>query len=819
MRNEIPCLHPRWCLVVNQPLAKDSAFHVFLLKIVPMHSLFRSARQIPVWAFFLVAFSILVNAFYIDARLHIGIDGIGTKQFGNRCVVSHVVAGSTAEKAGIQTDDILVAIDSVFLDDEIHLSVLENYRAGDILEYVINRNGDVFRTTLRLESFWSQYPAFYFILYFIILVVSITSLFIIYKKPYDKSARLFFIYLVLFAISQNSRFLFINEAYATFANVSFILSFNLFGAFLLHFHLLFPTPSTIFEKAGRIIPVIYTISALSGAILSFFIIKRNYVFSEQNEMLFSLLSRWAISWMGILLTLALIVAVIQFVTLKDKLYRNQLRLVIIGSVFGLITPIVFSMNPEFFWRLERERHLLSLVEFTNAAGSYIMITFIAVAIFRYRIWEIETFIRRAVLYTITTALILLFYVFLINVLNLAAINLTPFLHFTTLAVALIIFLFLKDMIQYQVDRIFFREKYDAATVVGRFEEKLAGIYHENELIQAVRQSMNDIFHFEGFVFALKNEDNRYKIINHDDIQDLTHDQEFAISAETQNLIRKSSVFSLDEIRMLPGQISMEAGELMVPVLDGNEPFGFFILGRKKSEKSYSLQDIQVLSLLARRIAALFKTAALYKRDLDRQLMLERERTRIAEDMHDDVGASLTRISMMSQIAINNLESMERVKPVLGQISETSREVIDEMNQIIWALNPKNDSLDGLIAFIRRFAMELFEASTLKCVFDLPENIPHIGLSVEIRRNIYLVVREALHNVLKHSGAKEVRISLARQDSGFNLSISDDGTGFDPGRLKYKGNGMANMEKRMKNIGGGFRIRSIINEGTEIILSF
>jgi signal transduction histidine kinase len=205
------------------------------------------------------------------------------------------------------------------------------------------------------------------------------------------------------------------------------------------------------------------------------------------------------------------------------------------------------------------------------------------------------------------------------------------------------------------------------------------------------------------------------------------------------------------------------------------------------------------------------------KDLERKLMLERERARISRDMHDDVGASLSRISMLSEIVKNNVEGPDNIKSWLGQISDISRDVIDEMNQIIWALNPRNDTLDGLVVFIRRFAMEYFEASQVRCRIVLPETIPDVSLGVEIRRNIYLVVREALHNTFKHAGAHEVEIALEVIDKGFKIMIRDNGKGFDPEKLNYQGNGLNNMKKRMNEIGGEFFLHSEPGIGTEIIL--
>jgi signal transduction histidine kinase len=253
--------------------------------------------------------------------------------------------------------------------------------------------------------------------------------------------------------------------------------------------------------------------------------------------------------------------------------------------------------------------------------------------------------------------------------------------------------------------------------------------------------------------------------------------------------------------------------------------GFFLCGSKRSERSYSLQDIRVLSTLARRVVSLLHTATLYQKDLDRQLMLERERTRISQDMHDDVGASLTRITILSELAKNNPDTVGETRQWLSQISDTSRGVMEEMSQIIWALNPKNDTLEGLIAYIRRFATEYLEPTSIACIFDLPETLPNLPLTVEVRRNIYLVVREALHNVVKHAGATKVKISLTPQppllqgkgEKSFTLTIRDNGKGFDPAALEFPGNGIVNMKKRMQEIGGELKIKSTTGKGTEILL--
>jgi signal transduction histidine kinase len=184
-------------------------------------------------------------------------------------------------------------------------------------------------------------------------------------------------------------------------------------------------------------------------------------------------------------------------------------------------------------------------------------------------------------------------------------------------------------------------------------------------------------------------------------------------------------------------------------------------------------------------------------------------------MHDDVGASLTRISILSELAKNRPEVQGETRQWLSQISDTSRNVMEEMSQIIWALNPKNDTLEGLVAYIRRFANEYLEPTEIRCSFNFPSELPARALSVEVRRNIYLVFREALHNVVKHSGAKRVDLRLKVEDLRLKIVIKDDGKGFDPDKLELPGNGLVNMKKRMKDIGGEMVIRSEVGAGTEI----
>jgi signal transduction histidine kinase len=149
-----------------------------------------------------------------------------------------------------------------------------------------------------------------------------------------------------------------------------------------------------------------------------------------------------------------------------------------------------------------------------------------------------------------------------------------------------------------------------------------------------------------------------------------------------------------------------------------------------------------------------------------------------------------------------------------KIKDYAHDMIDKMGEIVWALNEKNDSLSDLLSYTRVYAMEYLTQHNIACNIDSPENFPLTFVTGEIRRNIFLTVKEALHNVVKHSKASEVNITVA---TGKNIMvhIADNGTGFNKKNLRPFSNGIYNMEKRIAEIGGIFEIKN--EKGTTIFI--
>jgi signal transduction histidine kinase len=201
--------------------------------------------------------------------------------------------------------------------------------------------------------------------------------------------------------------------------------------------------------------------------------------------------------------------------------------------------------------------------------------------------------------------------------------------------------------------------------------------------------------------------------------------------------------------------------------------------------------------------------------LEKKRAIEKERTRIATDMHDDLGAGLSRIKFLSETIYLKKEMGRPVQDDIRTIGRYAGEMIDKMGEIVWALNEKNDSLNDLLSYTRSYAAEYLMQSGLQCFVESPGEAPCCMLSGEFRRNVYLTIKEALHNIVKHAQARKVVLRMVI-DGHLIITIEDDGVGLDPDRARPFGNGLHNMQQRIRDIGGHLLING--NAGTRIYLS-
>jgi signal transduction histidine kinase len=184
-------------------------------------------------------------------------------------------------------------------------------------------------------------------------------------------------------------------------------------------------------------------------------------------------------------------------------------------------------------------------------------------------------------------------------------------------------------------------------------------------------------------------------------------------------------------------------------------------------------------------------------------------------MHDDLGAGLSRIKFLSETIGIKKQQQLPVEEEIISIRDYSHEMIDKMGEIVWALNEKNDSLSDLLAYVRGYAVQYLSDNGIQCRVDAPDHFPSLFVSGEFRRNIYLTVKEALHNVVKHAQARHVHLVIEAVGA-LTICIQDDGLGFDEKSIRRFSNGLDNMRKRVSSIGGELQVKN--NNGTTIAFS-
>jgi signal transduction histidine kinase len=203
-----------------------------------------------------------------------------------------------------------------------------------------------------------------------------------------------------------------------------------------------------------------------------------------------------------------------------------------------------------------------------------------------------------------------------------------------------------------------------------------------------------------------------------------------------------------------------------------------------------------------------------------QEALEKERARIARDLHDQLGANLTQVALLGEMAEADKNLPDEIELHAQQISHTARITTHALDEIVWAINPSNDTLEGLANYACKYAQEYFALAGLRYRADVPADLPATDIPPEVRHHVFLAFKESVNNVVKHAQASEAWIRLRLSPGGFILEIEDNGRG--PGGMDAKAaqsrNGLRNMRKRMEDIHGEFTISPGANGGTIVRLA-
>jgi signal transduction histidine kinase/ligand-binding sensor domain-containing protein len=208
------------------------------------------------------------------------------------------------------------------------------------------------------------------------------------------------------------------------------------------------------------------------------------------------------------------------------------------------------------------------------------------------------------------------------------------------------------------------------------------------------------------------------------------------------------------------------------------------------------------------------------RKLEQEHALERERSRIARDIHDEIGANLTQLSLASELL--EMDASEAFAQHTRAISLIVRKTVEALDQIVWAVNPRHDTVASLLRYLGRFARDFLSRAGIRGEIQIPHELPEEALPAQVRNHLFAAVKEALNNAVKHSGASEIRLLAELSNEALSITVSDNGAGFDAGQLlgldeseRINGNGLRNMQNRMAEIRGTCRIESQKGVGSRV----
>ncbi len=239
-------------------------------------------------------------------------------------------------------------------------------------------------------------------------------------------------------------------------------------------------------------------------------------------------------------------------------------------------------------------------------------------------------------------------------------------------------------------------------------------------------------------------------------------------------------------------------------------------------QTWWFRSIMILSLalILGGIVYYVSTSRLKKRlaEVQKQREIEAVRARISRDIHDDVGAGLSKIALMSEMGkINSAENAE-TNLRFGQLSKTASEMIDSLHEIIWAINPKHDTLRSFFGYVRSFTFDFFENTGINYTIDFPPEVEDIHLTPEFRRNIFMIVKETFNNIIRHSKAKNVHLDFSVSGNDFLFKIQDDGIGLGKQTESEFGNGLINMQQRAESLNCTFSINDAPIKGVLVTIS-
>lgn len=354
--------------------------------------------------------------------------------------------------------------------------------------------------------------------------------------------------------------------------------------------------------------------------------------------------------------------------------------------------------------------------------------------------------------------------------------------------------------------------------------KLYVLYKDSIYSETNRISLNELkakYESDKKVTEIERLQNEIEIGN---LQLQVHQESLRRIKLEKESIQRENLFNLQQLDLLANEKRLKELELeknriendmrSVEAEKNNQQLALLNKESELSQLEIKKQTMLKNSLFAGFAFSMLLGSFAYYNHITRQkLRLQTLRNKIASDLHDDVGSTLSSIAIFSEIA---KQQSKDVVPMLDTIGDSSRKMLDAMADIVWTINPENDQFERIILRMRSFAYQLLGAKQIDFEFEVDEEVSGIKLPMEVRKNLYLIFKEATNNMVKYSQADKAHFVLKQDNKHLTLLIRDNGTGFDITETT-QGNGLKNMKKRAQEIGGKLRIESRINEGTTIQL--
>lgn len=265
-----------------------------------------------------------------------------------------------------------------------------------------------------------------------------------------------------------------------------------------------------------------------------------------------------------------------------------------------------------------------------------------------------------------------------------------------------------------------------------------------------------------------------------------------------------------QIKELEAQFEKEKKEKEIALLKKDQELHKAELSRERANTTIIIivliSVIVISALLINRYRVLNRTRRLME--------MERMRNTIARDLHDDIGSTLSSINIISQMALKDANGSSSH---FQRIAQHSSSMMESMSDIVWSINPSNDSLEQVIGKMKEFAAEMLDPLDIEYTFSGEENLQAVKLDVSTRKNLFLIFKEAINNAAKYSSAKSIKIDFRKVNNSIKLRIQDNGKGFEV-QNNFTGNGLKNMKERAKNIQGQLSLKSSVGTGTDLTLS-